>query len=219
MTSADRPGLTAERFVEMMLDLIAAEGGSLRVNLRQISRRLGCAHTNVYNYFASYEDLRWAAFRRTLGIYGDYLVRDLNDSLESSEYLRRLISSLATFPQDHPGLYRFVASDPIDIDRVPGDILETVSGMKTWLSDVFRIAAGLAIGSDQAEKASNIVLAYIDGETLNLINGRVVPGEDLPDRIVQNALQLFEVLTTGPADQLPVAGSVRRYPSIPVLDA
>ena len=185
----------AERFIETTLALIAEEGGSQNVNLRQVSRRLGCAHTNLYNYFASYEDLLWAAFRRAICIYGDFLVRGLDDNLAPGEYLRRVVSNLAAFPVEQPGLFRFVGSDPINPDRIPDDILDAVGAMKTWLFEVMRTVYGGDADPEDAASVSNIVLAYIDGETLNLINGRMVRGEDIHSRIVANSIRLVEALT------------------------
>lgn len=187
-------GLSADRFVDAALELIAEEGGSLDVNLRAISRRVGCAHTNAYNYFDSYADLLWAAFRRALRIYGEHLTHDLDAALPPPEYLQRTIANLASFPQQNPGLYRFIGSDPIDLATIPQDVMETVTAMKHWFADV--VAAAAAPGTDPAEarQAADIVLAYIDGETLNLINGRAIPDEDLGGRVVANAVRLFELL-------------------------
>lgn len=218
MARQNRTGPTAERFVATTLTLIAEESGSQNVNLRQISRRMGCAHTNVYNYFASYEDLLWVAFHRTLRFYGEFLVRDLDDSLGPLEYLRRLVSNLATFPEENPGLYRFIASDPINLDRIPEHTLELVSAMKIWLSDVVQSVVASGIDPDEAESVSSIVLAYIDGETLNLINERVVPGEDVRGRIVDNALRLFRVLSeTAESEPRLLANEASRLP-YPVLN-
>ena len=69
--------MTADRFIDETLELIAEKGGSQEVNLREIARRIGCAHTNAYNYFVSFDELLWAAFRRGLKRYGEYLVHDL----------------------------------------------------------------------------------------------------------------------------------------------
>jgi AcrR family transcriptional regulator len=194
VTKRTRTGPTAERFVEETLSLIAERGGSHGVNLREVSRRVGCAHTNVYNYYASFDDLLWAAFRRTLRIYGEYLVNDLHDSLQPLEYFRRLVSNLVAFPLQNPGLYRFIASDPIDVEQIPRDVLETVSRMKRWLFETLEACAA-GVGASEAEESGNIILAYIDGETLNLINGRVIAGEDVRGRVVDNALRLFALLT------------------------
>ena len=187
-------GPTAERFVETTLDLIAEEGGSLNVNLRQISRRLGFAHTNLYNYFDSYQELLWAAFREGLDIYAEHLIRDISGGMTPEDYVRQVLSNLASFPEEHTGLYRLIGSDPIDVDAIPEDILETVSHMKGWLIEVLSAASGSTLDSAEAATAADIVLAYIDGETLNLINGRVIPTEDLRGRIVSNAMRLFTLL-------------------------
>jgi AcrR family transcriptional regulator len=187
---------TAERFVDETLALIVEKGGSSDVNLRAVSRRVGCAHTNVYNYFDSFDDLLWAAFRATLDHYGEFLARDLDSSLPPGEHRQRLITNLVTYPQDNPGLYRFIGSDPVG-PEFPSDILRTVVSMKRWLVDAF---AASAPNTDPAvaEEACNIVYAYIDGETFNLINQRTVPGEDVAGRIVTNAMRLFSLLV--PAD-------------------
>ena len=59
--------------------------------------------------------------------------------------------------------------------------------------------AGCAPGAERSAvvEAADIVYAYLDGETFNLINDRVVPGENLPERMVGNGVRLFEVLTEG----------------------
>jgi AcrR family transcriptional regulator len=159
-----------------------------------VSRRLGYAHTNVYNYFTSFEDLLWAAFRRVLDDYGSYLAHDLDDTLPTDEYLRRLITNLVTYPQRNPGLYRFIGSDPISAGDFPTDILDTVVEMKQQLFDAFKVCAPSA-DSAVVEEACNIVYAYVDGETFNLINQRIVPGEDIAGRVVGNAIRLFHLLT------------------------
>lgn len=194
MASYVGTGITADRFIIATLELIAEEGGSQDVNLRQIARRVGCAHTNVYNYFDSYDDLLWAAFRRALRDYGEFLTHDLDGALPPNEYLRRVIANLATYPSRNQGVYRFIGSDPIDLDRIPVDILESVTAMKVWLFKVVEVVVSPEGDSSDAERIANIVLAYIDGETLNLINGRVVPGEDIEERVIENALSLIEAL-------------------------
>ncbi len=186
---------TAERLIAATLELIEEEGGSLTVNLRQVARRVGCAHTNVYNYFPTYQDLLWAAFRRALDHYGERLVEGLSTELEPDEYLERVLHNLASYPEAHPGLYRFIAADPIDLTTIPEGILSYVTGMKDWLAATCQAAAGTALSVEQSIDAADIVLAYIDGETLNLINGRAIPRDDIRGRVTANAMRLFQLLS------------------------
>jgi len=183
-----------ERLIEATIDLIAEEGGSQSVNLRQVSRRVGCAHTNVYNYFDSYRGLQWAAFRRALRVYADYVVDGLDASMPARAYLERAVANLASFPQQNPGLMRFIGSDPLDPEAIPADIIEAVTAMKRWFTSAVAAAAGPGVREPDARETADIVLAYIDGETLNLINGRTIPDEDLAGRVVANAMRLFTLL-------------------------
>ena len=205
---------TAERFVDVTLDLIAEQGGSHGVNLREVSRRVGCAHTNAYNYFAGFDDLLWHAFRRTLDRYAEHLAAGLDESLPPLDYLRRFVTNIATFPQEHPGWYRFIGSDPVDLDTAPADVFDTVTRMKRWMVDVFAALCGPEVPAHEAEDLCNITYAYIDGETLNLINGRVVPGEDIAARIVDNAVRLFVLFTAAHGVDLAGEPPGRSYPSL-----
>ncbi len=216
MAKSPRSAPSVERLVDETVALITEKGGSLGVNLREVARRAGFAHTNVYNYFPSFDHLLWQAFRRVLEHYGGHLARGLDGPLPLEEYRRRLITNLATYPQQYPGLYRFIGSDPLGPDY-PDDILETVTVMKQWLFDAFG-AATPGVDAATAADACDIVYAYLDGETFNLINDRTVPGEDVGGRMVGNALRLYELLagTAGggseqidgpPLPRLPLAGS------------
>ena len=148
---------TERRFVEATLELIAEEGGSLGVNLRAISRRVGCAHTNAYNYFDSYGDLLWAAFRRALRVYGEHLTQGLDAAMPADEYLRRTVENLAAFPQENPGLYRFIGSDPIDLGSIPADVMDMVSAMKRWFAAAAEAAAAPGLHPTEARDAADIV--------------------------------------------------------------
>ena len=195
-TRRPTPAVSADRYVDATLELIAETGGSLDVNLRAVSRRLGCAHTNVYNYFDSYGDLLWAAFRRALRTYGGHLTAGLEVDMPAEAYLQRTIENLASFPQLNPGLYRFIGSDPIDLATIPPDILVTVTAMKRWFAATIAAAAGPRLDAEQARSVADMVLAYVDGETLNLINGRSIPDEDLGGRVVTNAMHIFDLTVT-----------------------
>ena len=192
----------AETLVAHTIDLIAEKAGSQDVNMREVARRAGFAHTNVYNYFPSFDELLWEAFRRVLTIYGTHLEDGLVSGEPASGYLRRLIENIVSFPIENAGLYRFIGSDPLG-PGFPDDILETVAGMKEWLLAAFR-ACAREVQPSVAEESCNIIYAYIDGETFNLINERVVPGEDIAGRVVTNALRLYDLLTGSQVSDDPV---------------
>lgn len=113
MVKKNRTGPTAERYIEATLTLIAERGGSAQVNLREISRRIGCAHTNVYNYFEDREGRLLHALRRALRQYGDAITTGLDDTLSGQAFLRRMIRNMIEWPIQNPGLHRFISSVPL----------------------------------------------------------------------------------------------------------
>lgn len=198
-------GTTAERYIEATLELIAEQGGSTQVNLREISRRIGCAHTNAYNYFESLDDLLMAALRRTLRRYAEAMSEGLDDTLSGHAWFQRLVRNLFEWSIENPGLHRFISSDPLDPEQLPPDIIQAVIDMKRWLLDGLKALGGDRLEADRATALLDIMLAYLDGEVFNLINGRVLPGEDIAGRVLANLERLFTLLTAETSDGISLA--------------
>ena len=67
----------------------------------------------------------------------------------------------------------------------------------------------------------DFVLSYLDGEVFNLINGRVLPGEDIAGRVVDNLEHLFGILTASQHNGLELSDDsggpeVTTYPKLEV---
>ena len=196
MVKKNRSGPTAERYIEATLTLIAEQGSSAQVNLREISRRIGCAHTNVYNYFEGREDLLLHALRRAIRQYGDAITTGLDGTLSGHAFFRRMIRNMIEWSIQNPGLHRFISSDPIDPEQLPRDIIGTVTLMKKWIAQVLEVLACGRLDEKGLTRMVDVVLGYLDGEVFNLINGRFLPGENIAGRVIDNIECLFELLTS-----------------------
>jgi AcrR family transcriptional regulator len=53
--------ISRDGIIKTALQIVEEKEGVTGVNFREIARRLNCAHTNLYNYFDSLEDILWAA--------------------------------------------------------------------------------------------------------------------------------------------------------------
>lgn len=220
MVKKKRTGPTAERYIETTLELVVEQGGSTQVNLREISRRIGCAHTNAYNYFESREDLLWHVLRRALQQYGDAITSGLDGNKSPSSNFRRLMRNLVEWSINNPGLHRFISSDPIKPEDIPQDIIENVSTMKGWITKMLRAFADNQIDGERLRDLVDIMLGYLDGEVFNLINGRVLPDEDIAGRVINNLERLFSLLTAKQHDGivLPEHVSKAKVSNFPKLD-
>ena len=196
MTVKKKAGTTADEFVKATLEMIEDKGGSRDVNLRAVSRAIGCAHTNVYNYFEDFNALLWSAYREAIRIYGAHLVRELEEATTDRDYVERVLRNLATFSVDRPGLYRFINTDPLSIDDMPGDIMDYIGSLRDWFIQVIRLSIDGDVTEQQADDSASILIAYVSGEATDLINGRMLPGEDIAGRMVGNALRLYRLMAT-----------------------
>jgi AcrR family transcriptional regulator len=201
----NRTGPTSERYIEATLELVAERGGSAQVNLREISRRIGCAHTNVYNYFENREDLLWHAIRRILKQYGDALIDGLDESKSRHANFRQFMRNLVEWPVQNPGLHRLLSSDPLNPEQIPQDIIDAVTIMKEWIAQVLKVLSNDKIDGKNLADLVDIMLGYLDGEIFNLINGRVLPGEDIAGRVINNLERLFALLTAQKHDGIVLA--------------
>lgn len=195
MVKKNRTGPTSERYIEATLELVAERGGSTQVNLREISRRIGCAHTNVYNYFESREDLLWHAIRLAIQQYGDAIAFGLDESKTRHSNFRQFMRNMVEWPIQNPGLHRLISSDPLNPEQIPKDIINTVTIIKEWIAQVLKVLANDQVGGQNLVDLVDIILGYLDGEIFNLINGRVLPGEDIAGRVINNLERLFALLT------------------------
>ena len=202
MVARKRSGPTAERFVEVTLELIEERGGSQSVNLREVARRVGCAHTNVYNYFDGFPGLLWEALRRAVADYARALAGGLDDGLAPLAYFEQVATNYVRFTQEHPGLYRFISLDPVNDGDYPVEVIETVAALVEWLVDVI-IACAPGTSRDEAENACFVIDAYISGESASLITGRSLPGDDIAQRMLDNSVRLFTLLTAYDASSPP----------------
>ena len=220
MVKRTKSGPTADRYIDATIELIAEKGGSADVNLREISRRIGCAHTNAYNYFASREDLFWHALREVLRQYVSAISCGLDDSLSPRAYFRRMFRNMVEWSVENPGLHRFISSDPLDPEQIPRDIIDSVIELKNWFAKVFEVLARDRLAGDDLERLVDVTLAYMDGEVFNLINGRVLPGEDIAGRVIDNLERIFTLLTANNHDGLALSAETPEAVEIqfPILE-
>ena len=204
MSVRKRTGATAELFVKATLELIEEQGGSQNVSLREVARRVGCAPTNVYNYFDGFPGLLWEALRRAVVAYAQTLGEGLHDDMAPLDYFRHVIANYVTYPQQHPGLYRFISLDPVNDGEYPDEVVDTVEALVAWLVDVIMACAPGTSRAD-AENACFVIDAYISGESASLITGRALPDTDIAQRMLDNSVRLFAAFAAydGNAAQKP----------------
>jgi len=173
-----------ESFIDAVLAMLD-EGTSLReINLRKAARRIGCAHTNAYNYFASYEELLWWSLRAALEAMTSSVDPETGDIPET--YVR--------FALDHPAWYRLIWLEPLSGDP-PAEVAEFLSVpaqlYTRWLTSRF----GSSFTGRELEIRGRVLHGYLHGELSAITAGRVTgTNKKMKERVLSGSALLIDSL-------------------------
>lgn len=183
-----------QALLQATLQEIEEIGSSEQLNLRQVARRAGCAHTNVYNHFEGVAGLQWAALDEALHL----LVGSCSAAAEREREVRArfeaVLDRYVSFALEHPAWYRLVWLDVVDppshadaqLLRLPETLIRhSLSGV-----------LALEPEADAARQATEQVHGYLHGALMKLIGGRHTWGtvEDARSDIFAGVDRLVEGL-------------------------
>lgn len=165
-------GLSKERVIDTALALLDIDG--MTVNFRDIARKLNCAHTNLYNYFDSFEALLWEAQEEIMQRLQNKIEESLGHTALSEEKLAAFWDALIDFYLLHKGWFHLVWFEPIHSPRPKAHYDRTVSMVDAMVE-------ALTAAFEHAESESNAlsmrmnlhnINAYILGELSIYLAGR-----------------------------------------------
>lgn len=173
-----------DKFIDTMLELILENDGLTGVNLRLVSKKIGCAHTNAYNYFDGFDGLIFASYDRALDIYGNAVIQDLNTISDSKACFLKFVENIVDFALNHPGYYRFIGSDTFNIQGLTPETIGKAIQLKQFFLDLFYAVAQPHLSRNESDTCASIIMAYLDGELFNIINKRAFPEDQVNERII-----------------------------------
>ncbi len=107
-----RKQLTKERILEATLKLIEEKGSSNAINFREIARQLGCAHTSLYNFYDSFQEIKLDAVRMLVVNMRSELAQRTQLILSETESIMVTYSIVVIdYALEHKGWYRFLWMD------------------------------------------------------------------------------------------------------------
>jgi AcrR family transcriptional regulator len=186
---------TAERLLDVTLELIDKRGSSRGVNLREIAKRAGCAHTNAYNYFYNLEELFWYALARLLKRMEKYMVEKVGLVYDSNQYFEKFILGQIDFAFEHPGWYRFIWLEHIS-GSPPRVVMQYWEKLQADFILVIFALSKKRLSQAQSESVAEIIRGYIHGEICSLLSGKNYRSdrEHIQSRIIKNAETMLEAL-------------------------
>ncbi|WP_055669626.1 TetR/AcrR family transcriptional regulator [Desnuesiella massiliensis] len=186
--------VSKEIILETTLSLIDKNEGIKDVTLRDIAKKIGCAHTNLYNYFSSLDEIFWEALGQVLLMMMDYSSSGLSNEKDDEGRFFLILSNLIDFSMEHPGWYRFIWFDSIDGSPSP-EVTKILHKPGEGFSELIKLGNS-NISDEKANLIGDILHSYLHGELCKWINNRsfISRDEETKIMILSNLRHLYKLL-------------------------
>ncbi|MGM0431396.1 MAG: TetR/AcrR family transcriptional regulator [Spirochaetota bacterium] len=183
-------------FIRAVLEMLQS-GHSLRdLNLRQVAKRVGCAHTNVYNYFSSYEQLLWyalcEALHRLIAMTGAVYHEQSNSYTVNPE--KNILEVFIKFAFAHPAWYRLIWMEPLG-GTPPPEVKQLTYVPAELLFQWLRTVTDEQVTEEDLRSNSFILNSFLHGE-LAVITAKRAEGEPrvLLEELFKRTNRVFSIL-------------------------
>lgn len=103
-----KKGITKEQVIEKTLEITRDNQDFSKVNLRVIAREVGCAHTNLYNYFSNFDQLLCEVYIKVLSIFSAKIMEGISGINDYILLLRKLFNEIIDFYLSNRGWFRLL---------------------------------------------------------------------------------------------------------------
>ncbi len=166
-------GISKDRVIETALTLI--DQGETKINFRDIARELNCAHTNLYNYFDSFDALLWEAQETIMLRLQSDIENGLNSAAEPEAKLAAFFRAFVDFYLAHKGWFALAWFASLGSPRPKHHYdltVSTVDDMIQSLSSISRQMSGKTVSEEEMRFMLHNVHCYIIGELSIYFSGR-----------------------------------------------
>lgn len=188
--------ITKDQIISTALDLMRNRNELRTVNMREVARTLGCAHTNIYNYFPSYTDMLWETHTAILEVFMDTLREKISTATTAEMKLRYFFDTFVQMYLDNKGWFRLVWLEYIGDDR-PQSNREATTKVHLELNhiivSIWRELDGFAPDDTVVNRVVHNTHCYMIGEVSNYISGRgLIENEaELREYIVKESINMM----------------------------
>ncbi|MEN1760388.1 TetR/AcrR family transcriptional regulator [Anoxynatronum sibiricum] len=195
----NKKGVSRDLIIHTTLRLIEEKEGLKEVNLRGIAKEIKCAHTNLYNYFNSFDEIMWESLGAVLLKMIHYVESNTISSDNDEEVLYSALEAIVTFSVAHPWWYRLIWLEPIEGEPSP-QIAEILIRPAEGLNASIKKANGGVITDEKASSVANILYSYLHGEVCKWINGRtpISSKDEMIATVMSNLKRLYTLLVNDP---------------------
>ncbi len=191
----NKNNISKEIILETTLSLIEENRGIKNVTLRDIAKKIGCTHTNLYNYFSSLDEIFWESLGLALLKMMEYGRPCLTTERANEEELYLLLSNLIDFSMKHPGWYKLIWLETIG-GSPSSEVSEILSKPGKALNKVIIEASNNKLSEEKAILIGDILHSYLHGQLCKWINNRsfINSSEEIKIKLLSNLKYLYKVM-------------------------
>lgn len=190
-----KSNINKQIIMETTLNLIDENIGIKNVTLREIAKKLGCTHTNLYNYFNSLDEIFWESLGEALLKMMDYSRTVLNTETGTEEGLYSLLSNLIDFSMEHIGWYKLIWLESLG-GNPSNEVLEILSMPGRKLHEVIIKASKDKLSEEKASLIGELLHGYVHGELCKWINNRsfINSKEEMKIKLLSNIKYIYKLM-------------------------
>lgn len=194
-----RKPISREQIIEMTLELLRNRSEVQSLNLREIARALGCAHTNLYNYFPSYPQLLWEAHAACVERMSEQIGAVAAAALAPKYRLQAFFYAVVRVYLENTGWFRLAWLEYLKEPRPESNELAVTAAreqMNRAVAQIWQEMTGLPAAPGKLEETVHFVHCYLIGEISNYISGRrlIEEEEEFCRSVVRQAVRCTALL-------------------------
>ena len=192
-------GITKENIVNITLELIRDKENIRSVNLREIARALGCAHTNLYNHFPDLDGILWSALDEVAARSVDFILAGM-DAIETPDgKLEHFYKQLMDFYIGNRGWFRLFWVEKLQGKRPDNNKSLTEITVKKYvqlLAILFETLYQVKLADEQVMYVFHTVHCYMYGEVSIFISGRGLISDEkkFKEHVLRECIKLSRLL-------------------------
>lgn len=189
-----KKNISKEQIVHTVLEILKNSDDIDRINFREIARLLGCSHTNLYNYFPTYNDLIWECHSTVLNNFSSSIKQIMSSDHDMTMFFDAIINMYI----NNKGWFRLSWYEPIKGERPKNDIEAAKLANHTLNDYAMSICKRLFKKCPSKQNVKRILHnthCYIIGEISNYILGRgfIDNEEEFKTYIINEASSMFQI--------------------------
>ncbi|MFO7896164.1 MAG: TetR/AcrR family transcriptional regulator [Candidatus Cloacimonadales bacterium] len=183
-----------ELIIAAALQLIKQKGSSNWLTVRDIAHSLQCSHPNIYNYYSSMDQIRWACLLKVLQIEIDTVLHKLPDELSGDELMQFFFAELVDFYLQNRGWYNLIWFDQIS-GEIPAAVQQMIVQPRQKFCEILQAAYPHQDLSEWTEPIADIVHNYIHGQIARYLMGRAIhhPPQQIKQKITSTCLEIIRL--------------------------